>query len=120
MSELFASGRIVDLVIALVAIEALAILMWKAKSGRGPAAAPFVCNLLSGAFLLLGLRNALANAAWPWIALCLIAALAAHVADLIGRWERAVPDDAELSPRAKLKAMISLRAPKPNDRQSKE
>jgi hypothetical protein len=89
MLELFADGRALDLVIAFVAIEALAVLIWKRASGRGPATLPFVSNLLSGAFLLLASRNALAGASWIWIAPCLLAAFVAHVADLLGRWERA-------------------------------
>lgn len=45
-------------------------------------------NLLAGAFLLLALRCALTGAGWLWIALWLLAALLAHVADIVGRWLR--------------------------------
>jgi hypothetical protein len=112
MSDLFAGGRIVDLIIAGVALEAVVVLAWRAAFGRGPAPTSFLSNLLSGAFLLIALRNALVGAGWPWIALCLLAALVAHIADLIARWERAGQKDAEAARQEHLKATISLRVPK--------
>jgi hypothetical protein len=44
--------------------------------------------LLPGAFLLLALRAALADAAWPWVPAALTAALVAHLIDLASRGER--------------------------------
>jgi hypothetical protein len=87
MFELFAGGRVIDLILGGVAIEAFAVVSWRLASGHGPTPTPFLANLLSGAFLLIALRNALAVAPWPWIACCLLAALAAHLVDLAGRWE---------------------------------
>jgi hypothetical protein len=46
----------------------------------------FLGNLLSGMCLLAALRVGLAGAWWGWIALALLAALVAHVADLGRRW----------------------------------
>jgi hypothetical protein len=89
MKELFDSGHIVDLIVALVVIEALAVLGWRFSKGTGPVPLPFIINLLAGTFLMLALRDALVGASWIWIALCQIVALVAHIIDLIWRWEKA-------------------------------
>jgi len=85
VAELFAGGRIVDLVLALVVLEALALWIHHRRTGRGIAPADFLPNLAAGACLLLALRAALAGSGWIWIAAWLAAALAAHLADLARR-----------------------------------
>jgi hypothetical protein len=82
MAELFASGRIVDLIVALMVLEGLALMTWRRWSGRGPRALDLVLNLAAGAALLLALRAALTGSAWPWVALPLTLALPLHLADL--------------------------------------
>ena len=52
------------------------------------AAGDLVGLLLAGAFLLLALRAALTGAPWPSIAIWLLAALIAHLADLVRRWRK--------------------------------
>jgi hypothetical protein len=91
MAALFANGRVVDVILVLVGFEALAVLSYRAATGRGPAPLPFVANLLAGAFLMVALRNALEGASWIWIASSLVAALAAHFADLMARWGEKAP-----------------------------
>lgn len=86
MEGLIASGRAVDLILALVIVEAVALVTYRRASGRGIAPMDLLPNLLAGAFLLLSLRAALTGATAGWIALFLTAALAAHLADLIRRW----------------------------------
>jgi hypothetical protein len=81
-------GRAVDLALALVAIEGCGIMAWRALTGRGPPAAIILPNLLAGASLLFALRIALTGASPGAIAICLVAAFAAHGADLAGRWRR--------------------------------
>ena len=44
--------------------------------------------LLAGAFLLLALRAALTGASWIPVALWLLAALFAHLVDLVRRWRK--------------------------------
>ncbi len=88
MSDLFASGRVVDLVLVLVAVEA-ALLAWHCRrSGRGVPVAELIAFLLAGACLLLALRAALVGASWEWVAVPLAGAGAAHLADLRLRWRR--------------------------------
>ncbi len=82
MTELFASARIVDAILALVAVEAVALALWRRRAGTGPSAAQILPNLLAGACLLLALRAALLDAPWVWIAAPLAASLLAHLADL--------------------------------------
>jgi hypothetical protein len=62
MQEFLLGATFVDFIVALVALEAGALLIWRAVTGRGPSPLPLLSNLLSGAFLLLALRNALSGA----------------------------------------------------------
>jgi hypothetical protein len=96
VTELFASGRIIDAILVLVAIEAAFLLAWRARTGRGPAPLPLLCNLASGASLMLALRAALTGAAWPAVAACLVASLVAHLSELALRLRA----DAPPAPRA--------------------
>lgn len=86
MDDLFASGRIVDLILALVVLEGLLLLALRRL--HGIPVRPLIANLLAGACLLLALRAALVDSAWPWIALALFGALVAHMVDIVGRWRR--------------------------------
>jgi hypothetical protein len=82
---------VVDLALGLMLIEAVALLALRRSRGGGLAPAELLTFLLAGAGLLLALRAALVGAAWEWIALPLILALLAHLADLALRWRRAAP-----------------------------
>ena len=86
MTDLFASGRIVDIVLAITAIEAALLIAYHRRTGRGPAPKDVVGMLLAGACLMLALREALVGAEWRWIALWLAAAFVAHLNDLRRRW----------------------------------
>ena len=90
-APLFVSGRIVDGILVLVAIEALVLLGARARWGRGPAPMTLLSNLASGAALMLALRAALVGAAWPGIAAWLIVALAAHLAEVAIRFRQDDP-----------------------------
>ena len=85
MAEWFASGRIVDAILGLVAVEAVALLVLRRWTGRGPAPIALLSNLASGAALMLALRAALVQAAWPVVAGWMLAALGAHLGDLLPR-----------------------------------
>lgn len=87
MSELFASGRIVDLILGFMVLEGVALAAWRRRTGHGLAPATILRALLPGLCLLLALRGALVSAWWGWIALCLLLALLAHLADLASRWQ---------------------------------
>ena len=87
MSALFASGRIVDLILLLVLAEAVGLGLLRRATGQGPPPAALLPDLAAGACLLLALRFALRGAAWPVVAACLLGSLVAHLADLRGRWD---------------------------------
>jgi len=84
---------LVDLVIAVTLCEGVALCAWHLRTGRGPAPAVLIPNLLAGLFLVIALRAVLAAdppaaarglACAPW----LVAAGLAHAADLWRRWPR--------------------------------
>lgn len=86
MRELFSSGLIVDLIIVFVIVEWAAIVMYRARTGRGIPPLAITANLLAAVFLMLALRAALVGAHWQWMAAALTGALAAHLVDLAQRW----------------------------------
>jgi len=86
MGELFATGRIVDLILGLMVLEALVLIVFRRSAGHGIAPVDLVASLLAGAMLLLALRFALTGAGWLPVAACLAAALVAHLWDLRRRW----------------------------------
>lgn len=79
MEAFFASGHAVDVVLAVLAIEAI----WLVARGR-PALA-VLTMLLPAALILLGLRAALVGMEWIWIAVPLALSFPVHLADLSRR-----------------------------------
>lgn len=86
MTELLASGRIVDLILATMVLEGIVLIAYNRRTGRGVAPVDLLINLLAGMCLLLALRAALTGLSWRWTAAWLAAALLAHLADLWRRW----------------------------------
>jgi len=87
LASWFASGRIVDAILLLVAVEALA-LAWIGRR-RGLPLPSLLANLASGAALMLALRAALVGAGWIAVAGWMLAGLVAHLADLNLRFRAA-------------------------------
>jgi hypothetical protein len=83
----YASGLIVNIAIGFTLAELLALWVWHRSTGKGLAPGDYALNLLSGLMLMLALRASIA-ALWPGVALCLIAAGAAHGSDLVLRARR--------------------------------
>ena len=88
MAELFATGRLIDLILGLVLVEAIALGTLNLLTGKGVAPRDLVGLLLAGACLLVAVRLALTDAEWYWIGLWLGLSLIAHLADLVLRWRR--------------------------------
>ena len=88
MSDFFADGRAVDLILVLMVLEGILLAAYRWRTGRGIAVVDLLGMLLAGAFLLLALRAALTGASWSRIAVWLLAALAAHLVDLVRRWRK--------------------------------
>ncbi len=83
---LFSVTRLIDLVIGVTLLEALALWLWHRRTGRGVAPGQWALNLLSGLCLMAAVRGALTGAPWYGVALALAAAGAVHTADLARRW----------------------------------
>jgi hypothetical protein len=79
IEELFASGRIADVVLVVLGLEAVLLVVLPSTRAKWTRLFPM---LAAGFFLALALRIALAGATWPWLAAALTGALVAHVADL--------------------------------------
>ena len=86
MASLFASGRIVDLILAAVAVEAVLLAGLRYRFGAGPALPGLLANLAAGSALMLALRAALTGSAWPVVAAFMLAGLLAHGIDLALRF----------------------------------
>lgn len=82
MSELFESGRIVDLILLLMALEALLICALAYGLRLRLPVAGLCLNLAAGACLLLALRAVLLDSGWWLAGAWLSAALFAHLGDL--------------------------------------
>lgn len=79
------SGRAVDVVVAVLVIEAAVLLSWRRWTGKGPAPLDLVGTLVSGFALAFALRFALTGAGAGPIALCLMVSFAGHLHDLARR-----------------------------------
>lgn len=88
MAELFANGHVIDLVLAVVVLETVALLLVWQHSRRGIAPADLLPNLCAGALLLLALRVTLGGGGWMPACGCLAGAGVAHVIDIGRRWRR--------------------------------
>jgi hypothetical protein len=88
MAELFARGRLVDLILVVVVLEAAALLAYWHGARRGIGPFDLLPNLCAGAFLLLALRITLAGSGWMMATGCLAVAGLAHMIDIYRRWRK--------------------------------
>ena len=72
----FTSGRAVDLVLVVMAVEALVLVSTKRR------VLTVVLTILPGAAMMLALRAAMTGAGWQWVAIWLTVSLPLHLADL--------------------------------------
>jgi hypothetical protein len=87
--NLFATGRIVIYILALLVVEAVVLIAASRMAGKALRPLDLIVSLLAGAGLLLALRGALIGDSWPKIAPWLVVALCAHLLDVIRRWTAA-------------------------------
>jgi hypothetical protein len=88
LSPYSAISLLVDLVIALTVLEAIALVVYHRLTGLGVPPKDFALNIVSGLCLMLALRCVLSQMSWMWIASCLSAAGLAHAMDIMRRWKR--------------------------------
>jgi hypothetical protein len=77
---------LVDLVLALVAVEAVALCGLLRWMGRGPSYRALLANLGAGVALVWAVRASLTGATYGTIAGILALSLVAHLTDLWFRW----------------------------------
>ena len=80
--------RLVDLALAAIALEGVALILWRRMRGAGPRPTALLANLAAGALLLVVARDGLIGAGAFWTGAALTGALFAHGLDLAARWER--------------------------------
>ncbi len=86
MSLFVASGHVFDLVIAVLVIEAIAIVYHHRSTGRGVSPADLAGTFVAGLGLLLAARFAVTGWAAEWVGASLVLAFLGHAADLARRW----------------------------------
>lgn len=82
VQSLVGSGRIVDVILIVLALEVVGLALWRRVRGRPIRLAAIAAAALPGACLLLALRGALTGAEPWWIALWLAVSFPAHLLDL--------------------------------------
>jgi hypothetical protein len=88
LEALFVGGRVIDLILSLMAVEAIALAVLYRMTGRGIAPVRLWPNLFAGAFLMLALRASLTGAGVTAIGSWLVLGLVGHLVDLALRWPR--------------------------------
>ncbi len=88
MSGWLAAGGWIDLVLALIVVEAAALMFARARAVVGPPASGLLANLAAGGCLLLAARLANGGAPAASVGTVLAAAFVAHLYDLALRWRR--------------------------------
>jgi hypothetical protein len=86
LEQIYQTPLVVDIAIAFITLETLALGLLHRLTGRGLAWREFGLTVLSGLSLMLALRCALTPGFWPGMALFLVTAGLAHGADLRARW----------------------------------
>ncbi len=101
MAEFFAGGHSIDLVLLLIALEAIVLMvLWRMRCCPLPPRATLLI-LAPGTCLLLAARAALAGASWVWVSSFFLVALFIHLVDLRQRWQERSRHDRASSIRGK-------------------
>jgi xanthine/uracil permease len=82
LARLFATGRIVDWIVLILAFEWASILVAQRVLKRSLGSLALLVGLCAGLALLLALRESLLGARWQAVAAWLAAAFVAHILDL--------------------------------------
>ena len=85
----FSTTTLVDIVIVVTALEAVALWLYHHRTGKVLAGKDFLPALLSGMLLMLALRMHTADSDWMPSAALLTGAGVFHTLDLRRRWRRA-------------------------------
>ena len=80
------AATLIDVVIVVTLLEALALAAYHARTGRGIAPRALLPNFAAGLALMVAVRAGLTGADWGVVATGLLVAGIAHAADLRARW----------------------------------
>ncbi|MEM9529396.1 MAG: hypothetical protein AAGA23_00615 [Pseudomonadota bacterium] len=86
MQNFIESGAIVILMLVVVALEAVALIVYFRRTGRGIAPLKLLTNLGAGTSLMLALGSVLYAYPWWTTAALLVLSAVFHTADLVCRW----------------------------------
>jgi hypothetical protein len=86
MSQFISSGRIIDLVLLLVALEIAVLLLYRPGREKSSSTADVLAHLWAAAGLLSAAHLLIAHSWWVYVGLALSAALIAHILALRARW----------------------------------
>jgi hypothetical protein len=89
LAEFFLGGTAVDIVLAMVVVEAVALAFASRLGPRARALQGLGWSMASGGCLVVALRVAVAGGPWPLLAAGIAGSLAAHLMDLRQRWNAA-------------------------------
>lgn len=89
LEHLITSGRIIDIMLAFLAIETLWLVWRRQNTGHGPTIAAIVTNAGAGGSLMLALKAMFLSSSWPLLATALLASMFFHISDLVMRWREA-------------------------------
>lgn len=90
MRDFVTSGRVIDVILSVVVVEALVLVVLSRARGAAPTPKGFsaldvIGQLLAGFLLLIAVRCALTGADYRWTVVFLTASLPAHLYDLARR-----------------------------------
>jgi hypothetical protein len=88
MEDLFASGRLIDVALVVLALEVVVLLASRTFTRVGIQPLDLIGQLLAGALLLLAVRCAVTRVDYRWTLVLLSASFPAHAFDLIRRSRR--------------------------------
>ncbi len=89
LQGLVESGRIVDIMLAVIAVEVVVLVGYRLVKQRGLSIASIVLNVGAGGSLMVALKLLYDGAAWQLIAAALVASAVFHTGDLAYRWRQA-------------------------------
>ena len=89
MEEWLAQGTLVDVAIAAIALEALLLVAYRRRTGRGLPLIDVLGQLLAGLILLVAVRLAVTGAPTDLVLFALALSFPAHVFDLVRRFRSA-------------------------------